>query len=162
MNLEIERKFLVKNDTFKLVSQSKKQIKQGFLNSSKDRVVRVRTIGEKGVLTIKGPSKDGMSRFEWEKEISKEDATELFMLCEPGIIDKTRYFHQLDENITVEIDEFYGENKGLVLAEVELIDKNQTFNSPDYLGEEVTGNKKYYNAYLSNHPFKLWHKKTSN
>ena len=96
-----------------------------------------------------------MSRYEWEKEISTHEASELIKLCEPGIIDKTRYYIENGE-FTFEVDEFYGDNQGLVIAEIELNDENETFNHPDWLGEEVTGDKRYYNAYLAKHPFAQW------
>lgn len=162
MNLEIERKFLVKDNSYLSLAQKKEYIKQGFLNSSKDRVVRIRIIKDTAFITVKGPSKDGLSRFEWEKEISLEDANALFNLCEPGIIEKTRYFHKTNDKFLWEIDVFHGENDGLVIAEVELESVNQSIQKPDYIGKEVTGEKKYYNAYLSKQPFNLWHKKTSN
>lgn len=162
MPLEIERKFLVTTDAFKQVSQSKKYIKQGFLNSDANRVVRVRIIDKNAYLTIKGKSNNsGTSRFEWEKEISVSDAQELFLLCEEGIIEKTRYFHNYKNQI-IEIDVFLGDNEGLIVAEVELKHENDHFEKPNYFGKEVTGEKKYYNAVLSKNPFKHWHKKTSN
>ena len=156
MNLEIERKFLITNTNFKKESYQKKYIQQGFLNSDKNRVVRVRIIEEKAYLTIKGVSdKSGTSRFEWEKEISVQEAKVLMNLCEKGVIEKYRYFHKL-ENHVFEIDEFLGVNEGLVIAEVELKNKNEVFIKPSYLGKEVTGDEKYYNSNLSKVPFKDW------
>tara|TARA_R110001632_G_scaffold112095_1_gene223043 strand:+ start:76932 stop:77405 length:474 start_codon:yes stop_codon:yes gene_type:complete len=156
MNLEIERKFLITNTNFKKESYQKKYIQQGFLNSDKNRVVRVRIIEEKAYLTIKGISdKSGTSRFEWEKEISVQEAKVLMNLCEKGVIEKYRYFHKL-ENHVFEIDEFLGVNEGLVIAEVELKNKNEVFIKPSYLGKEVTGDEKYYNSNLSKVPFKDW------
>lgn len=156
MNLEIERKFLITNTNFKKESYQKKYIQQGFLNSDKNRVVRVRIIEEKAYLTIKGVSdKSGTSRFEWEKEISVQEAKALMNLCEKGVIEKYRYFHKL-ENHVFEIDEFLGVNEGLVIAEVELKNKNEVFIKPSYLGKEVTGDEKYYNSNLSKIPFKDW------
>jgi len=156
MNLEIERKFLVLNDDFKKVSFNKKYIKQGFLNSDKNRVVRIRIIDDKAFLTIKGISDEtGTTRFEWEKEIILDDAKNLLSLCEKGIIEKNRYFHKVGNHI-FEIDEFLGSNKGLIIAEVELKEKNEYFSNPDYLGEEVTGQEKYYNSNLNRFPFKNW------
>tara|TARA_R110002074_G_scaffold141650_12_gene288108 strand:+ start:743 stop:1216 length:474 start_codon:yes stop_codon:yes gene_type:complete len=156
MNLEIERKFLITNTNFKKESYQKKYIQQGFLNSDKNRVVRVRIIEEKAYLTIKGVSdKSGTSRFEWEKEISVQEAKVLMKLCEKGVIEKYRYFHKL-ENHVFEIDEFLGDNDGLIIAEVEIKNKNEVFIKPSYLGKEVTGNEKYYNSNLSKVPFKNW------
>ena len=156
MNLEIERKFLIINTNFKKESYQKKYIQQGFLNTDKNRVVRVRIIEEKAYLTIKGVSdKSGTSRFEWEKEISLQEAKSLMNLCEKGVIEKYRYFHKL-ENHVFEIDEFLGDNYGLIIAEVELKNKNEVFIKPSYLGKEVTGDEKYYNSNLSKIPFKDW------
>ena len=156
MNLEIERKFLIINTNFKKESYQKKYIQQGFLNTDKNRVVRVRIIEEKAYLTIKGVSdKSGTSRFEWEKEISLQEAKSLMNLCEKGVIEKYRYFHKL-ENHVFEIDEFPGDNDGLIIAEVELKNKNEVFIKPSYLGKEVTGDEKYYNSNLSKIPFKDW------
>mgnify|MGYP000707307855 FL=1 len=156
MNLEIERKFLITNTNFKKESYQKKYIQQGFLNSDKNRVVRVRIIEEKAYLTIKGVSdKSGTSRFEWEKEISVQEAKALMNLCEKGVIEKYRYFHKLDNHV-FEIDEFLGNNEGLIIAEVELKNKNEVFIKPSYLGKEVTGDEKYYNSNLSKIPFKDW------
>lgn len=156
MSLEIERKFLIINDTFKEAAFKKVYIKQGFLNSDKERVVRVRIKDEQGFLTIKGKSNAaGTTRFEWEKEISKQEAQDLFNLCEKGIIEKYRYLAQIDAHV-YEIDEFLGDNEGLLVAEVELASENEIFTKPDWLGEEVTGDVKYYNSNLSKLPFKEW------
>jgi len=154
--IEIERKFLVNSDAFKKESYASYTIKQGFLNSDKLRTVRVRIKNDKGYLTVKGKSTaNGLSRFEWEKEISKSDAEALLQLCEPGIIDKTRYEVRSNAHI-FEIDEFYGDNEGLIVAEVELNSENESYKKPDWLGEEVTGDIKYYNSLLSKTPYKLW------
>ena len=154
--IEIERKFLVKSQAFKDEAFNKTHIKQGFLSTDKERTVRVRLKGEKGFLTIKGSSSnDGLSRFEWEKEISKEDAEQLFKLCKQGIIDKMRYEVKLGNHI-FEIDEFFGDNEGLVLAEIELNTEDEAFEKPNWLGNEVTGDIRYYNSQLSNQPFKTW------
>ena len=162
MNIEIERKFLVKNNDFKKVCYDKKQITQGYLNSNQKRVVRIRIIDNLAFLTIKGISDEsGTTRFEWEKEIHLEDAKELMVLCEKEIIEKNRYYNKFENHI-IEIDEFLGKNKGLILAEIELKDKNEVFLKPDYLGIEVTNNINYYNSALSLNPFKNWQKKTSN
>jgi len=155
MAQEIERKFLVKGDFKSLVHKSER-IVQGYLSSVPERAVRVRIKGEKGFITVKGIGNDaGTSRYEWEKEISIEDATNLLKICEPGVIDKTR-FQVKDGKHIFEIDEFYGENEGLTIAEVELTDENEVFNKPEWLGEEVTGEVKYYNAMLMKHPFTKW------
>lgn len=154
--IEIERKFLVISETFKDEAFKKTRIIQGFLNTHKERTVRVRLKGESGFLTVKGESsKDGLSRFEWEKEISKQEATSLLKLCEEGVIDKMRYEIKV-ENHVFEVDEFYGQNEGLIMAEVELETKKEDFFKPSWLGEEVTGQIKYYNSLLSKHPFKVW------
>tara|TARA_R100001015_G_C4540843_1_gene104901 strand:- start:204 stop:674 length:471 start_codon:yes stop_codon:yes gene_type:complete len=154
--IEIERKFLVKSQAFKDEAFNKTHIKQGFLSTDKERTVRVRLKGENGFLTIKGASSnDGLSRFEWEKEISKEDAEQLFKLCKQGIIDKMRYEVKLGNHI-FEIDEFFGDNEGLVLAEIELNTEDEAFEKPNWLGNEVTGDIRYYNSQLSNQPFKTW------
>lgn len=154
--IEIERKFLVISDAYKAVSFKCTKIKQGFLNTNKERTVRVRLKGETGFITVKGLStNDGLSRFEWEKEITKEEAEALLKICEPGIIDKSRYEINVG-HLIYEVDEFYGENEGLVIAEIELENENQIFEKPDWLGKEVTGNIKYYNSQISKHPFNSW------
>lgn len=154
--IEIERKFLVKNNSFKENAFTQNQIAQGYLSSVPERTVRVRIKGEKGFLTIKGASnKAGLSRFEWEKEIPLDEAKNLLQLCEEGVINKTR-FEIKSGNHTFEVDEFYDENKDLVIAEIELNSEADTFEKPDWLGEEVTGDVRYYNAYLSKKPFTKW------
>lgn len=155
MALEIERKFLVKGD-FKTKAYQSTRITQGYLSSVPERTVRVRVKGEKGFLTIKGKGNaSGISRYEWEKEIPVEEAKELLQLCEPGIIDKTRYLIRHEGHL-FEVDEFHGENDGLVIAEIELKNENENFSRPAWLGEEVTGNRKYYNAMLSQNPYINW------
>ena len=155
MAQEIERKFLVKGD-FKADSFKATRITQGYLSTVPERTVRVRVKGEKGYITIKGKGNDsGASRYEWEKEIPVDEVKELLKLCEPGIIDKTRYLVKAGEH-TFEVDEFYGENEGLVMAEVELKDENENFIKPAWLGEEVTGDVKYYNSMLMKHPYTKW------
>lgn len=154
--IEIERKFLVKSGDFKKHSFQNNEISQGYLNSNPERTVRVRIIGNQGYLTIKGKGNEtGLSRFEWEKEIPIADAKMLLNLCESGVISKIRYEVKFG-NHTYEVDEFFGENQGLVLAEIELQSEDETFEKPDWLGDEVTNNKKYYNSYLSKNPFKDW------
>jgi len=156
MGLEIERKFLIKKKEFKKVCHKKKHIIQGFLNSNKNRIVRVRIIDNEGFITIKGISdKSGTTRFEWEKNIPLKEAKELMNLCEKGIIEKIRHYHTFEGNV-FEIDEFLGTNKGLIVAEIELSDKSQEFLKPDYLGEEVTNDKRYYNSNLSKNSYKNW------
>lgn len=153
---EIERKFLVKSEAFKKEAFNSYHIKQGFLNSNPERTVRIRLKKETGFLTVKGKSSgSGLSRFEWEKEISKPEAEALLQLCEKDIIDKTRYEVNVGNHI-FEVDEFYGENQGLIIAEVELNSETETFEKPDWLGDEVTGDVKYYNSNLSKVPFRDW------
>nr|WP_315165171.1 CYTH domain-containing protein [uncultured Flavobacterium sp.] len=154
--IEIERKFLVTSKAFKTEAFSQNKIAQGYLSSVPERTVRVRIKGDKGFVTVKGISSDsGMSRFEWEKEIPVDEAENLLKLCEKGIIDKIRFNVKIG-NHTFEVDEFYGENEGLIIAEIELNSENEVFERPNWLGEEVTNDKRYYNSYLSNHPFKNW------
>jgi CYTH domain-containing protein len=154
--IEIERKFLVKNNAYKENPLNKTRIIQGFLNTHKKRTVRVRLRGDLGFITVKGESSaDGLKRFEWEKEISATDAKNLLNLCESGIIDKMRYEVQVKNHI-FEIDEFFGDNQGLVIAEVELTNENEAFETQNWLGKEVTGNIKYYNSQLSKNPYKNW------
>lgn len=154
--IEIERKFLVTSEEFKTEAMHQIRIIQGFLNTDPERTVRVRLMGEQGFLTVKGKSTaNGLTRFEWEKDISKADAEALLDLCEEGIIDKTRY--EIRQGLhTFEIDEFNGDNKGLIIAEVELEHEEESFEHPQWLGKEVTGDIKYYNSQLSKHPFKKW------
>lgn len=154
--VEIERKFLVTSNSYKNEAFKSTRIIQGFLNTHKDRTVRIRLKGNTGFITVKGLStNDGLSRFEWEKELLKEEAEALLRLCEPGVIDKIRYEVKFGNHI-FEVDEFYSENEGLVIAEVELNTENEAFLKPDWLGEEVTGTIKYYNSQLSKRPFKTW------
>ena len=155
MSQEIERKFLVTDDSYRSLAVSHSEILQGYICSGHGHTVRVRTRGDKGYLTIKGPSTDGISRFEWEKEITLQDARELFTLCHSGRIEKTRYLVPNGKHV-VEVDEFHGENEGLVFAEIELNDVNEPFERPSFLGDEVTGDSRYYNAYISKHPYNTW------
>lgn len=156
MNLEIERKFLVKNNDFKKLAFQQKTIQQGYLNSDKNRTVRVRVVDNKGFITIKGISNaSGTTRFEWEKEIGVVEAQELLKLCEPTIIEKNRFLVKNDIHI-FEIDEFFGANSGLVIAEIELNSEDEIFEKPNWLDKEVTGDSKYYNATLSKYPFLSW------
>lgn len=154
--IEIERKFLVKSDTFKKNPSNVFRIFQGFLNTDPERTVRIRIKNDRGILTVKGlSSNDGLSRFEWETEISKTDAKALLDFSEYSVIEKVRYEIEVGEHI-FEVDEFYRDNEGLVLAEIELKHENETFIKPEWLGEEVTGDAKYYNSQLSKNPFKNW------
>ncbi len=155
MALEIERKFLVCGD-FKSQAFSSSRICQGYICSGKGRTVRVRIRDKKGYLTIKGPSDiKGMSRYEFETEIALADAEELMKLCEPGVIDKTRYLVKAGKHV-FEVDEFYGDNEGLIIAEVELASEDEAYERPDFIGQEVTGDRKYYNAQLRINPYKNW------
>ncbi len=154
--IEIERKFLVKTQDFKEESYEHYKIKQGFLNTSPERTVRIRIKAETAFITVKGKNNEaGLTRFEWEKEIDKQEAEELLKLCEPGMIDKTRYLVKVVDHI-FEVDEFYGENEGLIVAEVELLNEKENFSKPEWLGNEVTGKPEYYNSQLSKKPFKSW------
>lgn len=156
--VEIERKFLVKSDDFKEQAFTKNTIAQGYLSAVPERTVRVRIKGNKGYLTIKGIGQSGgMSRFEWENEIPLDEAQQLLKLCEKGKIEKTRFEIRSGKHV-FEVDEFYGENEGLVMAEVELESENEEFDKPEWLGEEVTNDERYYNAYLSKNPYKDWNK----
>lgn len=157
MAQEIERKFLVKGD-FKEIAFKATRITQGYLNSSPERTVRVRVKGDKGYMTVKGMGNgSGLSRFEWEKEIPVEDVKAMLELAEPGVIDKVRYLVKNTDGVhTWEVDEFHGDNEGLIVAEVELGDENETFDKPEWLGEEVTGDIRYYNSMLMKNPYKNW------
>ena len=193
MHIETERKFLVKSDAYKALAVVSHRIKQGYIARDNGNSVRVRIKDDIGILTIKGPSPDDISRSEWEIEIPLADAEDLLKLCHGGIIDKTRFIVPEEgvPPLTVasrplpqppaagpsllsgrgwpevpggtpssgkvfEVDEFYGDNEGLVMAEIELDSADQPFTKPEWLGEEVTGNRHYYNSYLSLHPFKQW------
>ena len=152
---EIERKFLVKNLDF-LKGKKGFKIVQGYLSDDPQRNVRVRIKGDQAFLTIKGMSNhSGLSRFEWEREIKVKEAYELLKLCLPGTIDKTRYEIAIGRHI-YEVDVFEGANKGLIIAEVELMSEVESFDKPDWLGNEVTGDVRYYNSYLVTQPFTSW------
>ena len=156
MGIEIERKFLVKNLDFKIESFEKKYIKQGYLNSNKNRTVRIRVSDDTAFITIKGKSNTaGTSRFEWEKEIPFSEADELLLLCEPNLIEKQRYLIKKGAH-TFEVDFFLGDNLGLIVAEIELTAENEEFEKPSWLAKEVTGDLKYYNSSISKLPFKDW------
>ena len=156
--IEIERKFLVKSEAFKTDAVQKERIVQGFLNTDPLRTVRVRIKGDRGYITVKGKgNQNGTTRFEWEKEISVKEAEALMNLSEPGVIDKMRYFIEVGKHI-FEVDEFFGDNSGLIIAEVELEHEDEDFLKPQWLGDEVTSDIKYYNSQLSKNPFKTWKK----
>lgn len=154
--IEIERKFLVTSTDFISESQIHFEIAQGYLSSHPERTVRVRIKGDKAYLTIKGKGNEsGISRFEWEKEIPINDAKNLLLLCEKGVITKTRYYIKKGKH-TFEVDVFYEANEGLIIAEIELNNEEEFFEKPKWLGKEVTNNENYYNAFLSQNPFKEW------
>ncbi len=154
--LEIERKFLILSEAYKSEAYKQTRIVQGFLNTHKERTVRVRIKGEKAFITVKGISNpEGTTRMEWEKEIPKEDAVILLAICEPNLIEKIRYEIKSSNHI-FEVDEFFGENEGLVIAEIELSSENEEFIIPDWLGKEVTGDVRYYNSQLSKLPYRNW------
>jgi CYTH domain-containing protein len=154
--IEIERKFLVLSNDFIAEAFSKKRIVQGYLNSNPERTVRVRIKADKGFLTIKGKGNEtGTTRLEWEQEIAVTDAEKLLTICENGIIDKVRHEVKVGNHI-YEVDVFSGENEGLTIAEIELQSEDEVFEKPHWLGQEVTNDERYYNAYLSNNPFKSW------
>lgn len=154
--LEIERKFLVNSNVFKNEATKNTRIVQAYLSSHPERSVRVRIKGEKGILTIKGKGNAiGVSRFEWEKEIPLPEAEALLPLCEEGSIHKTRYEIPVNSHV-FEVDEFYDENEGLIIAEIELQNENETFEKPTWLGKEVTGDNRYYNSQLIKYPYSNW------
>lgn len=156
MAIEIERKFLVTNDSYKAMAFKSDRIAQGYICREGGNSARVRVRGNKGYITIKGPSLDGgLSRFEWEKEIPVAEALDLLKLCHDGIIDKIRHLVKCGEHI-FEVDEFFGDNEGLVVAEVELCDIDEAFEKPGFIGQEVTGDKRYYNSRLTRYPYKSW------
>ena len=156
MAQEIERKFLVKDGIDPAMLGTTVRITQGYLCRVPQRTVRVRIKGDQGFLTIKGESSaNGLTRYEWEKEIRLDDAQELLQLCEAGIIDKWRTEVRVGKHI-FEVDQFLGENAGLLLAEVELAFEDEPLILPDWLGKEVTGDERYYNSYLAQYPFGKW------
>lgn len=154
--IEIERKFLVSSLDFISQAFAQNRIAQGYISKNPERTVRVRIKGKKGFLTIKGKGNEsGLSRFEWEKEIPIQEALQLMQLCEKGTIDKTRYEVQSGKHV-IEVDVFYGENEGLIMAEIELSSETEDFLKPEWLGKEVTQDSRYYNGYLSEKPFMSW------
>ena len=157
MAQEIERKFLVKGDAYKALAFEHTRIIQGYIVSGGGRSVRVRIRGDRGYLTIKGASRDGgLSRYEFETEVPLSDAHELMSLCEPGRVEKTRWLVRSADGHIFEVDEFHGENDGLVMAEVELKNADETIEKPDFIGTEVTGDRRFYNAHMRRYPFCLW------
>ena len=158
MALEIERKFLVLDDSYKHEAFSKSHIQQGYICSERGRTVRIRIRNERAYITIKGPSLNGgLSRYEFEQEIPLDDARKLLTLCDPGIIDKTRWLVKAG-NHTFEVDEFAGDNAGLTVAEVELTSEDEAFEKPAFIGQEVTGDRRYYNSHLRRNPYCRWPK----
>lgn len=154
--IEIERKFLVLSNAFINEAFTIKRIVQGYISSVPERTVRVRIKEDKGYLTIKGEStNNGTTRMEWEREISLADAEALLSICENGIIDKIRHDVKVGNHL-YEVDVFSGENEGLIMAEIELESEKEIFEKPYWLGQEVTNDERYYNAYLSKKPFKTW------
>ena len=159
--MEIERKFMVRGNGYRQLAYASDRIKQGYICRGHGPTVRVRLRGGRGYLTIKGPSHDGgLSRYEFEKEITPDEAEQLFRLCEPGIIDKTRFLVKSGQH-TFEVDEFYGENEGLVMAEVELSAPDEPYEKPVFIGKEVTGDRRFYNSHLRVNPFSAWGKTLS-
>jgi CYTH domain-containing protein len=155
-NIEIERKFLVLNDSYKEKAFGHGRIQQGYLCSGGGKAVRVRIRDDHAYLTIKGPTPEGgLNCLEIEKEITLEEGKLLMGICEPGIIDKERWLVDY-KGYTFEVDEFFGENEGLVMAEVELSSENEEVELPDFIGTEVTGNPRFYNSHLRMHPYKEW------
>jgi CYTH domain-containing protein len=156
MALEIERKFLVLDSSYKHEAFASSHIRQGYICSDRGRTVRIRIRDEHAYITIKGPSLDGgLSRYEFEQEIPMDDAEKLLTLCEPGIIDKTRWLVKSGQH-TIEVDEFHGENEGLIMAEVELKSRSEEPILPHFIGKEVTGDRRYYNSQLRCHPYSTW------
>jgi adenylate cyclase len=155
MSTEIERKFLV-HGSFMDKAVGATDIVQGYLCADPSRSVRVRVTDKKGFLTIKGRGDiTGRSRYEWEKEIPLDEALELLSLCRHLRVHKTRYIVPYRSH-TFEVDVFHGDNEGLIIAEIELVSPDEEFEKPDWVGKEVTGNPAYYNASLSERPYKKW------
>lgn len=160
--MEIERKFLVTDGSYKALAYSHSEICQGYICSGHGRTVRIRLRDESACggtshayLTIKGPSPDGISRYEWEKEIPLDEAYELLKICEPGRVKKTRWLVKSGKHI-VEVDEFHDDNEGLLFAEIELAAPDEPYEKPAFLGREVTGDPRYYNGYISRNPYNTW------
>ena len=155
-HIEIERKFLIRDNSYKETATSHIHMAQGYICRESGRTVRVRRAGDLGWLTIKGPSAgNGLSRFEWETEIAAGDAEDLMKLCQAGIIEKIRHIVPFEGHV-FEVDEFLGANLGLTVAEIELENESEPFSRPEWLGEEVTGDRRYYNSMLAAAPFSTW------
>ncbi len=154
--LEIERKFLVRHDSdFRSQATGRSTIRQGYM-PARTATVRIRTRDDKGYLTIKGPSVNGgMTRYEFEKEITLDEAIHLLALCDPGVIEKERYLVPVGSHV-FEVDVFHGDNEGLIMAEVELGSEDEPYERPDFLGPEVTGDRRFYNSHLRRQPYCLW------
>lgn len=157
-NMEIERKFLVVNDAYRQMATRRVHIRQAYLSLGENCSVRIRQWDDQAFLTIKSrPIKGSFSRYEFEKEVPVEEALQLFELALPGGIDKYRYIVPVDDSgLVFEVDEFMGDNEGLVVAEIELASESQSYPRPSFLGEEVTFDPRYLNSYLSSHPYKDW------
>ncbi len=156
MATETERKFLVRDSSYKELAFSHSRIRQGYICRESGRTVRVRTRDDRAYLTIKGPRQaDGLSHYEFEKEIAMDEACELMKLCLPGMVDKTRWLVRHAGHV-FEVDEFYGDNQGLVMAEVELKRADEPVELPAFIGKEVTADRRYYNSRLCEHPFCQW------
>lgn len=156
MGQEIERKFIVRGDAYKALAFNHTHIRQGYIASGNGRTVRVRLRDDRGYITIKGPSIDGgLSRYEFETEISAADANDLLKLCLPGLIEKTRWLVRSGSHV-FEVDEFEGDNEGLVMAEVELQSADESIEKPEFIGQEVTGDRRFYNAHMRVNPYCLW------
>ena len=154
--IEIERKFLVRDSTYRQQAHASSHIRQGYICSQQGKTVRVRMRDDKAYLTIKGPSADGgLSRYEFEKVISNSEAEQLLRICEPGLVEKTRFLVDYCGH-TFEVDEFHGDNNGLIVAEVELSAPDEAVSLPPFIGQEVTGDRRYYNSQLRLRPFCLW------
>ena len=154
--IEIERKFLVLSTNFLRESFTFGRIVQGYLSSHPERSVRVRIKEDKGFITVKGKSSSsGTTRMEWEKQIHPEEAKMLLSICENGIIDKVRHEIYIGKHL-YEVDVFSGDNEGLIMAEIELKSEDEVFENPFWLGQEVTNDERFYNAYLSEKPYKTW------
>lgn len=155
MHTEIERKFLVVGE-FKHLAYNRTHIEQGYFATEPGKTVRVRIRDDKAYLTIKGPSDEGgLSRYEFETEVPLEDGRQLMKLCMPGSVQKDRWLIENGRH-TIEVDEFFGDNEGLVMAEIELASVDEPYIKPDFLGKEVTGDPRYYNKYMLKHPYKTW------
>ena len=153
---EIERKFLVLDDSYKHEAFSNSRIRQGYICSERGRTVRIRIRDDRAYITIKGPSLNGgLTRYEFEQQIPLDDGEKLMTLCDEGIIDKTRWLVKSGDH-TFEVDEFHGDNDGLVMAEVELKNTREQPILPHFIGEEVTGDRRYYNSQLRRNPFRFW------